>query len=104
MTNGPFEVSKRTEKSSGALAVSFEGSSSFAGSTFVAALFTGAPPLLFVAAPAVTAIAIKRIKAAPATTRFDTRIVFILLSEDVADILRSRPGSDRLSPDVTHVT
>src|SRR5258708_3659160 len=79
MMNGPFEVSKRAEKTSGALAVSFEGSSSFAGSTFVAALFTGAPPLLFVAAPAVTAIAIKRIKAAPATTRFDTRIVLILL-------------------------
>src|SRR5258708_9023294 len=82
MTNGPFEVSKRAEKTSGALAVSFEGSSSFAGSTFVAALFADAPfvpALPFVAAPAVTATVITRIKATPVTIRFDTRIVLILL-------------------------
>src|SRR6266446_8001713 len=97
MTNGPFEVSKRAEKTSGALAVSFEGSSSFAGSTFVA-LFADAPfvpALLFVAAPAVTAIAIKRIKAAPATTRFDTLIVFILLLLKTAKAFYVR---DLLSP------
>src|SRR5258708_31003845 len=82
MTNGPFEVAKRAENTSGAFAVSFMGSSSFAESTFCAALAGGADfvsPLLLAVSAAVAPIAIKRVSVMPAAARFDTLIWSSLL-------------------------